>query len=101
VISIVVAPSSCCVTAPPWRCDAGSGSHPPHLLSGNAETGPYGRNGRSVLKNSLLAMMAEYPRSLSQLYRSLLQVVAPAIRFADVINEAEERKRNQRVFTRH
>jgi hypothetical protein len=54
-----------------------------------------------VLKNSLLAMMAEYPRSLSQLYRSLLQVVAPAIRFADVINEAEERKRNQRVFTRH
>src|SRR5829696_2203327 len=32
VISIVVAPSSCCVTAPLWRCDAGSGSHPPHLL---------------------------------------------------------------------
>ena len=29
MISIVVAPSSCCVTAPLWRCDAGSGSiHP-------------------------------------------------------------------------
>src|SRR5215203_242755 len=35
VISIVVAPSSWCVTAPPWRCNAGSGSHPPHLLSGD------------------------------------------------------------------
>src|SRR4051812_13854090 len=33
VISIVVAPSLCCVTAPLWRGDAGSGSHPPHLLS--------------------------------------------------------------------
>src|SRR5215212_5888467 len=35
VISIVVAPSLCCVTAPLWRCNAGSGSHPPHLISGN------------------------------------------------------------------
>src|SRR3954465_12775629 len=34
VISIVVAPRSCCVTAPPWRCAAGSGSHPPPLLLG-------------------------------------------------------------------
>ena len=39
MISIVVAPSSCCVTAPLWRCDAGSGSHPPHLLLSRQKSG--------------------------------------------------------------
>ncbi|MFK0693046.1 hypothetical protein ACFX5Q_33660, partial [Mesorhizobium sp. IMUNJ 23033] len=37
--------SSGCLTANPlWHCDAGSGSHPPHLLSGKGDAGFYGRN---------------------------------------------------------
>jgi hypothetical protein len=45
VISMVVAPSSCCVTAPLWRCDAESGSHPPHLVWSAASTNANGENG--------------------------------------------------------
>src|SRR5215211_3819256 len=48
VISIVVAPSSCCVTAPLWRCDAESGSHPPHLVLSAASSTANGEDGREV-----------------------------------------------------
>jgi hypothetical protein len=47
VISIV-APSSCCVTAPLWRCDAESGSHPPHLVWGAASSNANGDDGREA-----------------------------------------------------
>src|SRR5215207_8910461 len=48
VISIVVAPSSCCVTAPLWRCDAESGSHPPHLVWSAASSNANGEDGREA-----------------------------------------------------